>query len=304
VESTGLLGTATCLLAAALWAVAVMMFRRPIARLGAPVVNLAKCLVATVLLAITALALGSWRVLIDAAPEHLGWLVLSGLVGMTFGDTALFAAVNRIGAHRSLLLLTLAPLFTAMLAAVLTGERLSPREIIGGLTILGGVILVVTERAERNGTAPVPRGVAVAGVLLGLLGALGQGSGVVFAKQGMSAIPVLPATLFRLAAATIGLIVVVRVMNGSSAVMAWTRERAAWREVVPATIVGTYLAMLLMMAGIAMAPASIAAVLVSTTPVFSLVLEAVDRRRWPSAIGVIGTLVAIGGVVVLSYSVS
>jgi len=302
VHGTDLLGTATCLLAAGLWAVAVMMFRRPITRLGAPVVNLAKCFLATLMLGLTALITGSWSVLLTAAPEHLGWLALSGLVGMTIGDTALFGAVTRIGAHRSLLLLTLAPLFTAILAAGLTGERLLPAQIAGGLTILAGVALVVTERAEQTGLAPLRRGPAVAGVLLGLLGALGQGSGVVFAKQGMSLIPVLPATLFRLIVATTGLVLVVALMVGAPAIISWTRDRAAWRQIVPATFIGTYIAMLLMMAGIAMAPASIAAVLVSTTPVFSLVLESIDRRRWPSLIGVGGTLLALAGVVILSMA--
>ena len=51
----------------------------------------------------------SWPEMIAAPTPALLALAASGLVGITVGDTALFAAVVRIGVHRSLLLLTLAP---------------------------------------------------------------------------------------------------------------------------------------------------------------------------------------------------
>jgi drug/metabolite transporter (DMT)-like permease len=71
-------------------------------------------------------------------------------------------------------------------------------------------------------------------------------------------------------------------------------------RVLPATLFGTYLAMLLMMAGIALAPATVAAVLLATTPVFSLLLESWVERRLPTATGILGTLLAIAGVAILT----
>jgi drug/metabolite transporter (DMT)-like permease len=55
-----------------------------------------------------------------------------------------------------------------------------------------------------------------------------------------------------------------------------------------------------MMAGVDLAPASIAAVLLSTGPVFSLTIESAIERRLPTVRGVVGTLLAVTGVAVLS----
>jgi drug/metabolite transporter (DMT)-like permease len=71
------------------------------------------------------------------------------------------------------------------------------------------------------------------------------------------------------------------------------------RRLLPASFIGTYLALLLMTAGIILAPATIAAVLLATTPIFGLVIEAVADRRRPTVTAVIGTVVAVVGVAVL-----
>ena len=71
-------------------------------------------------------------------------------------------------------------------------------------------------------------------------------------------------------------------------------------RVLVATFLGAYVALYLMMAGVDLAPASVAAVLLSTGPVFSLVLESVLERRPPSMRGVAGTLLAVSGVAILS----
>jgi drug/metabolite transporter (DMT)-like permease len=55
-----------------------------------------------------------------------------------------------------------------------------------------------------------------------------------------------------------------------------------------------------MMAGVALAPAPVAAVLLGTSPVFSLFLEAVVEKRPVTARGLLGTLLAVAGVGVLS----
>ena len=297
-----LTGQIAYLAAALMWAAAVMVFRSSIASHGARTINLAKGLIASLLLALTAAALGSWNTLAAAPSIDIGLLAFSGLVGITLGDTALFAAVVRIGVHRSLLLQTLAPVFTALIAIPL-GERLSSLQTLGGLVILGGVALVVAQRPMANGN-PLPRSDGTArGLAFGVLGAFGQGAGVVIAKAGMTVVPALPATLVRVAAATAGLLVLAAARRNLGALAAAFRDRAMLRQVVPATFLGTYIAMLLMMAGIALAPASIAAVLLATSPVFSLILESVLERRLPSAVGVLGTLLAVAGVGLLSATV-
>ncbi len=120
------------------------------------------------------------------------------------------------------------------------------------------------------------------------------------AKVGMQELQVLPASFLRLAAAAVGLLLVgLLSARGAPRPRRPVESRTVGRVLV-ATLLGTYLALFLMMAGVALAPASIAAVLLSTSPVFSLVLEAIVDHRPPTLRGVVGTLMAVAGVAILT----
>ena len=299
-----LAGALACLSSALLWAVALTLFRGPIAEHGARQINLAKCTLAAVLQGVTVLALGQAGEISAASSASLAFLAASGIVGLTLGDTALLAAVARIGVHRTLLLQTLAPVFTALIAWLWQGSVPTGGQACGAIAILAGVALVVTpERTAENRTvtAPCRRWIAP-GVLLGGLAALGQGSGVVLAKVGMEDVSFGPASFVRLAASAAGLIALAAVTGRLGRVTRLAESRSTATRVLPATLIGTYFAMFLMMAGIAYVPAAIAAVLLSTSPVFSLVIDALVERRAPSRRGIAGTLLAVAGVAVLSAS--
>jgi drug/metabolite transporter (DMT)-like permease len=303
-------GQAACLAAASLWAVAVGLFRRPIQKYGARSINLAKCLLAAALQGVTVWILGQTGALFAAPGRSLIFIAISGLVGLVLGDTALFAAVARIGAHRTLLLQTLAPVFTAVIALVWQGELLSLPQAAGGLLILTGIGVVVAPakatREGQNGSAPassrtaiVAGGVAL-GYVVGVIAAFGQGAGVVLAKVGMLDLPVVAASFLRLGAAALGLLVLEAVTGRLGTLRRLVRDGACLTRAVPATLLGTYLALFLMMAGVAYAPASVAAVLLGTSPVFSLFLEAAFNKNPITARGLVGTLLSVAGVAVLS----
>jgi len=292
-----LAGESACLAAAFAWAAAVLVFRRPIADHGAPAVNLFKCVLATALLALTMLVMGIG--IGGATGLDIMLVAASGVIGLTLGDTALFAAVGRIGAHRTLLLQTLAPVFTAALAWPL-GERLSATQIAGAVVIMAGVVLVVAP--TRGGAASSAAVLPAAGVCFAILAAFGQGAGVVVAKSGLDSLAVLPSTLIRLAAGAAGLLVVESLRGTLGRVVDAATDRPTLLRLVPASLVGTYLAMLLMMAGVALAPASVAAVLLATTPIFGLVLEWLVDRRPPPVAGFVGTAVAMLGVALLTFA--
>jgi len=289
------LGESACLTAALLWAVSVVLFRGPIAAWGARTTNLVKCLLATVLLAITLPFFGGYGDFLATPGRELGFIALSGVVGLSLGDTALFAAVGRLGAHRTLLFGTLAPVFAGALAAVL-GERVSSTQLLGAGVVLGGVAIVVGPgNPDRNGGVRV----AASGIVFALLAALGQGFGVVIAKAGMGTIGVMSATLLRLAAGLAGLLLAAAATGRLTKIKEAVTDREPMRRLVPASFLGTYLALLLMMAGVALAPATVAAVLLATSPIFSLVIEAIADRKRPTALAVLGTIIAVVGVAVL-----
>jgi drug/metabolite transporter (DMT)-like permease len=293
------LGELICVLTALIWAITVTLYRAPIERHGARAVNQFKCTLGAVLQGVTVLALGQATALASAPTSALALLLASGVIGLALGDTALFAGVARIGVHPSLLLQTLSPVFAAIVAATWRGELLSPTQAAGAAVVLLGVALVV---APGRSPVPCPRPEArrmASGVALGILSAMCQGGGLVLAKVAMETVPVAASSFARLTASALALTALGIAGRRWGRVIALARDRTALPRMIPATLLGTYLALFLMMAGIALAPAPVAAVLLATSPVFSLLLERVTTGRPLSLRGIAGTLTAIAGVAVL-----
>ena len=294
-----ILAELACLVSAFCWPIALVLFGGPIADYGARAANFAKCSLAAVLLGASSLVLGQGGALAAAPPRDLAILAFSGFIGMAVGDSALFGAVHRLGVYRTLLLQTLAPVFAAILAMGVYGERLLPRQLAGGVVILCGVLLVVL--AQRRELPRAGRGSwSVAGVAAAVLAALGQGTGVVLSKDGMAQVPFVAASFLRLAAAALGLALILAVSGRLGPALKSVGRWPALRRIAGPTVLGTYIAVLFMMFGIAYAPASVAAVLLATTPVFSLFIDARVAGRAPSLGSLAGTLLAVAGVGILA----
>ncbi len=296
--SASLLGEGSCLLAASVWAVTVATFQRPIEAFGARTINLAKCVIASTLFLVTILALGRGGALTAAPFRDVTFVGLSGLVGLTAGDSALFAAVNRLGPYRALLLQTLAPVFTAVFALAWQREIPSGTHLAGMALTLLGVALVVAPRAGAGERiAPSRRR---AGVVFGVLAAVGQGGGIVLAKAGMGTLPSLNASFVRLGTAAVGLVLLGLLDGSLRRARDLSRTPQSLGRVVPAAFMGSYVGIFLMMFGVGQAPAAVAAVLLSTTPVFSLFLDVARGRERFTVRAVVGTLLAVAGVGVLT----
>lgn len=292
-----LLGETVCLVTALLWAFSITLFRAPIAAHGARTVNMAKCVLGATLQGITVLLLGLGAAVSESSGRHLLLLGASGVIGLALGDTALFGAVSRIGVHRTLLLQTLAPVFAAALAVAWQGEIPTGRQGLGAAIVLAGVALVV---APRRGRVDRADGWDVRGIAAAVLAAASQGTGVVLAKAALDDVPIVAASFVRLSAAALALLAIGFVGGRTARLPGLVRDDAFIRRVVPATFLGTYLALFTMMAGLALAPAAVAAVLISTSPVFSLILDSVRTRRMPPTRALLGTLLALAGVAVLA----
>ncbi|MEM8960173.1 MAG: DMT family transporter [Acidobacteriota bacterium] len=303
--NTPFLGEAAALAAAACWAIAVMLFKGPIDTWGAWTVNLAKNGITSIMLLATLWVIGDLGALFGAPGGALALVAVSGVLGMSLGDTALFAAVPRLGVHRTLLIQTLAPVFTALLAVALTDERIGWLQVGGALLVLGGVAIVITgtagsTRADADESRSSSGAALRLGLLLAVLAAAAQGSGVVFAKMGMEGMPILAATTVRLVAATVALLVILALRGQLVSAGRVLGQPVALGRLAMPTFIGTYMALILMMTGIALAPASIAAVLLSTSPIFGLFLDARFAGVPITARALAGTLLATVGVAVLA----
>ena len=196
------LGAATC------WAASTLLSANPSRQLGA--LRFVRWRMFLVLLLL-------WpAVLLMARWEHLNWgtasaMVLSGIVGITLGDTALFAAMNRLGPRRTGVLFATHALFSAALGFVFLGERLGLQAYAGALLTVSGVMVAVGW-GHRSQSVDVwePQGPMRIGIGLALLAAACQALGALIAKPALSDSGALDPTLalaIRVSAAWLALVV-------------------------------------------------------------------------------------------------
>jgi drug/metabolite transporter (DMT)-like permease len=131
---------------------------------------------------------------------HLMWkpIVLCVTAGVTWnflGRMTLYSAISRIGATRGVVIKSVAPVITVILAVILLNEPIEIGDVVGFILMLLSIGLLVLERLRANVRAHF-RTVLAQGILLGLVAACLQGIGHVLRKMGVESIsPVTGATL-------------------------------------------------------------------------------------------------------------
>jgi drug/metabolite transporter (DMT)-like permease len=279
--------------AAFLWAASSSVYALLGQRIPPLQLNLIKGLIAIALIFLT-LIIGSQKL-----PEFnllpVSLLLLSGAIGIGLGDTAYFSALNHLGARRTLLLETLAPPMTAVLALIFLGERLNAVAWCGILLTIVGVAWVITERTV---SLVVNITNSMQGIVWAILAAIAQAGGAVLSRFALieSNISPLWSTLLRLiggCAIVLFLLLSPRLRQGVEGVQ-WTGRLLG---IIVLTAFGsTYLGIWLQQTSLKFAPAGIAQTLTATSPLFVLPIAfwLGDKISFRAVLGVFVAVVGIG----------
>ena len=286
--------------AAACWAVGSILSVSPSRHLGAfAFTRWRMFMVALMLWAVTLLA-GSWRSL---PLDSWGAMAASGLIGIFVGDTALFAAMNRLGPRRSGVLFATHAVFSAALGFWLLGERMSAQAAWGGVLTLAGVMMAILlgRDKEDEHAWEADLGSIGAGVALGLLAALCQALGSLIIK------PVMGTQLDPIAASAVRVSVAclahfVLLLTGFPSARA---QQAPTLRVLAQTALNGFIAMGVGMTLVLLAlkdgDVGMVAILSSVSPVLLLPLLWLRLGRAPAIAAWLGaTLTVLGTALILS----
>ena len=165
---------------------AALVSHRPATELGSLHFNRVRMIVATLIMG-TLLILSGRPVAIP--PEFWLPIVLSAVTGVVLGDFFLFVTMRRLGPRRTNVLFATNAVFAAIIGWVILGEVVSARTAIAVLLGFGGVVLAVVFGKRRDllhkwESVMPPLWI---GVVAGLLAAICQAFGVVFARPVMAA---------------------------------------------------------------------------------------------------------------------
>ncbi|MEJ2181471.1 MAG: DMT family transporter [Gammaproteobacteria bacterium] len=283
------LGSAFC------WAIAAVLFQQlGEQRVSAVAMNLFKGIVAIVCIGLLLIPFG----VADVSRNAFVLLALSGLVGICLGDTLYFMTIKRLGSRLTLLVGSLIPVATALIAVTVLGEQISIGAGIGLLLTIVGVSYVLWERTLVKTEYAQWR----LGLLLGLLFVIANALAIIFTKVGVKDIPALDATLIRTVWAVFGLFAWGLV---SRSLVSWTRPLHNPRirnRLLLASVIGAFLGTWLSVAALKYTHAAVAVTLNSTSPLFVLPLAMVMLKEQISWRAVSGAFVAIMGVAVYFFS--
>jgi drug/metabolite transporter (DMT)-like permease len=287
------------LLTSVCWSFTSIFFTLSGRLVGSPVVNRTRLVMALVMVTALHWVLEGQPLPLDAAPSRWGWMALSGLIGFVIGDAFLFQAFVMIGPRLSMLLMALNPVMGTLMAWVLLSEKLAAVELAGIALAVGGVAWVVTDRRRGSNGQPddlSPRHYLI-GVLFGLGGALGQASGLIASKQGLTDdFSALSGNLMRLVVSTavIWLIALAARQAGSTVTRLRANPRAI-RFIMLGAIAGPFVGVTFSLIAVQNAPVGIASTLMSLTPIILLPLGRVFFHEQITRRAVVGTVIAVFG---------
>lgn len=282
------------LVAAATWAGSSLLSATAVARMGPFSFSRWRMAFACVLLWGMALATGSWRSLqLDGA-----WvLALSGLIGIFVGDTALFACMNRLGPRRSGILFATHALFSAVLAWLFLGEKLSGLGLLGSALLVGGVMTAIAfgRRETESHQWEATKGRLIIGIGLGLLSALGQSVATLMLKPLMqTGLDPVAASAVRMSSSMAAHLLLL--LTGWRLVQATQSPR--WVDLgytFASAALGMTLGMTLILKALQHGSAGMVGMLSSVTPVILLPLLWWVYRRRPAVGGWIGAVLTVTG---------
>jgi drug/metabolite transporter (DMT)-like permease len=291
------LGESAALLTSLCWSLNSVCFMVAGRRVGSASVNLGRLLMAWGVLILVHLLVYGSPFPLHAGGARIGWLAVSGLIGFALGDAVLFEAFVLIGARLAMLLMTLSPIFSALLAWLFLGQAMSFPKLAAMAVTLGGIAWVVWGDGDHETHPHLWRG-----VLLGVGGALGQSVGLVFSKFGLAGdFPPISANLIRVTAGVLALLLYFGATGRLRGTLGSLRDGRATAFIGLGAVTGPVLGVVLSLIAIARAPMGVAATLMSLSPVILLPVSHFVFKEKVGGHAILGTLVTLVGAAALFF---
>jgi drug/metabolite transporter (DMT)-like permease len=292
------IGEIAALTTSVAWSFTSLFFTIAGKEVGSLIVNRTRLLFASSFLLITHFLMHGNLLPIYAESYRWEWLALSGFIGLVIGDGMLFQAFVLIGARLSMLLMSLVPIISTILAWLFLKEILAVFEIIAIIMTVGGIVWVILERNNRKNQTDSKN--YLVGILCAFGGALGQAFALITAKKGLGGdFPALSANLIRVLTAAV-FFWVIAVFQGKtiSNFRFWRNKKARW-SILGGSVFGPFLGIWLSMVAIKYAHIGIASTLMALPPIFLLPLTHwifKERHSWQT---ILGTVLAVAGVAII-----
>ncbi len=297
-------GEFCALLTALIWAFALILFRQSGETISPLALNLFKNTVGITCLTITSLVLWCFGIY-PAADWHASmWdvisLVVSGVIGIAIADTLFLRALYLCGVSLiSIVDCSYAP-FVLLFACLQLGEIPSVAQWIGTAMVLGGVLISSRHAPPRDRT----RRQIATGAALGTIAMAFMVVSIVAIKPILSHTSLIGVALVRLLAGTVPLAVVGSLTASRKNFWGVFRPSTAWKTALPASFLGTYVSVILWIAGFKYTQqAGVAGILNQTSVIFATILAVVFLKESMTLRKGVAIALAFGGVLIVMMNI-
>lgn len=282
------IGEIASLLTAVCWMFSAIFFEKAGRRTGSLSVNIIRIFLGILFLGITTLFTRGMFFPMDATAYNWVWLGLSGIVGFFLGDLFLFKSYILIGSRTSQLVMSLAPMITAVIGWFFLQEILSLKSIAGIVVSVTGIMIAV---AGKNLKLNIP----LRGFLYALGGALGQAVGLILSKKGMGDYDPIAATQIRAIFGFVAFALLVTFVGRWRRVFMTLRDKTGMKAITIGTVFGPFIGVSLSLYAVQHTETGIASALMALTPIFIIIPTAIMFKEKITARQVIGAIISIGG---------
>ena len=290
------LGETFALLAAVVWAFAVILFKKSGETVHPLALNLFKNALAAALFIPTIWVFGETLTRRAPASDYL-LLLLSGALGIGIGDAMFFKSLNYIGAGLWSIVSCMYSPFIIGLSMVWLGDRLVLVQIAGAVMIVSALLITIEKRRQVE----IERRELLRGVLWGVSAMAATAVGVVMIKPLLQRSPILWVTEVRLFGGITILLLIILFHPSRYRIFFSAIPARGWGYMVVGSFVGAYLAMFFWLAGMKFTQVSIAAVLNQTSNIFVFIFAALFLRELITVRRTVGIILAVSGALLVYF---
>jgi len=277
------LGVSVC------WTMSALFFEKAGYKIGSLSVNIIRLFLAIGFLGVTSYFSRGLFFPTDATGYQWFWLGLSGFIGFFLGDMLLFKSYMVIGSRTATLIMSLAPMLTAVIGWFFLNEILSAKNIIAIVVSISGIILAISNRKMKLN-------IPFKGFLLAFGGALGQAVGLILSKKGMGHYDPVAATQIRAIFGLVSFTILVTILGRWKRIGQAFTHTSAMKSVTVGAIFGPFVGVALGLFAIQHTQIGIASTLMALVPIFIIWPSSIMFKEKITVQQILGAVVSIAGV--------
>jgi drug/metabolite transporter (DMT)-like permease len=290
------IGEIAALATAFCWSITSYAFTNASRRVGALQVNIDRMAFASILLF---LIISIFGISLALKFDQVSNLVISGILGLVLGDSFLFKSFQMIGARLGIIMMASVPVLSSILAYFFLNEIISYLGMFGMFLTITGILIVVLEKKISEGNLFI---INKLGIFYGFLGALGQATGLIFAKSAFQGgeLNGFAASFIRLFSASLIILpLAASFRRYNNPISIYSKDSYSAKVILIGTIFGPVLGITGSLIAIEYAKVGIASTLMSTMPIIMLPISRFyfkEKLDWKA---IIGAFVAVIGAAII-----